>query len=390
MSFTKSFSIKKACLLIPLSISVVCLLVVAVFALSNFNLPQHSTIPDHLTDLDKAQLSEVLHLRTVLGDTVWPGWSQANIPLIVYNERYAFMVGYTNPPAGWMKVPSLALRGGPWEEVPGDTFEVRRYYRTPITDPQKTPEGFTVLVGDRWVATFQTREYSQVEFYRGFRQDLPPFISNLIPVRLVWTLLMGKTDAYIAALEHESFHAYEGMLAKDRLVAAENMYSVEEKYPFDAMEEPWKKEMDVLVRAIQTTTNNESINFAREFLQSRASRRAGLSFEQVDLECLREWEEGLAKYAELEITRQAATADGYRPVDAMIQDKNFHNYQEQQRFWSDQLNEAKNTQGRSGDTRFYYSGNALAVLLDRLMPGWKPRALPGGEYLDDLLREAVK
>jgi len=28
--------------------------------------------------------------------------------------------------------------------------------------------------------------------------------------------------------------------------------------------------------------------------------------------------------------------------------------------------------------------------LDRLMPGWKPRALPGGEYLDDLLREAVK
>jgi hypothetical protein len=390
MSTPKSFPIKKACLLIPLCMTVLCLLVVAISALSNLNLPQHSTISDHLTDLEKAQLSEVLHLRTVLGDATWPGWSQADIPLIVYNEQYAFLVGYANPPAGWMKVPNRAVRGGPWEEVPGDTFEDRPYYRTPITDPQKTPEGFTVLVGDSWVATFQTREYSQVDFYRGFRSGLPQIISNLIPVRLVWTLLMGKTDTYIAALEHESFHSYEGMLAEDRLAAAENMYSVAENYPFYTMEEPWKKEMDILIRAVQASTDIESINLAREFLQLRASRRAELSLEQVDLEHLREWEEGLAKYAELNITRQAAMSDSYRPVEAMFQDKDFHDYQGLQQFWLEQLKEAKNTQGRSGDTRFYYSGNALAILLDRLMPGWKPRALPGGEYLDDLLQEGVK
>lgn len=390
MSSSKSFPIKKACLIIPLGLIVLCILGVAASALSNLGLPQHTTKPDHLTELEKAQLSEVLHLRTVLGDTTWPGWSQADIPLIVYNEQYAFLVEYANPPAGWIKVPSLAMRGGPWEEVPGDTFEDRPYYRTPLMDPEKTPEGFTVLVGDRWVATFQTRKYCQVEFYRGFRQNLPPFISNLIPVRLVWTLLMGKTENYIAALEHESFHAYEGILADYRLAAAENMYSVEENYPFDAMEEPWKQEMDVLVRAVQASTEIESINLAREFLQMRASRRAGLSLEQVDLERLREWEEGLAKYAELEITRQAGIVDGYRSIEAMSQDKDFHNYQGQQQFWSEQLKEAKNTQGRSGDTRFYYSGNALAVLLDRLMPGWKPRALPGGEYLDDILQQAVK
>jgi len=390
MRFTKSFPIKKACLFIPLGLIVLCLLGVAASALSNLGLPQDTTTPDHLTELEKAQLSEVLHLRAVLGDTTWPGWSQADIPMIVYNEQYAFLVGFANPPAGWMMVPSLAMRGGPWEEVPGVTFEDHPYYRTPLVDHQKTPEGFTVLVGDRWVATFQTREFSQVDFYRGFRQDLPPIISNIIPVRLVWALLMGKTENYIAALEHESFHAYEGILAEDRLAAAENMYSVEEKYPFDAMEEPWKQEMDVLVQAVQASTEIESINLAREFLQMRASRRAGLSQEQVDLERLREWEEGLAKYAELDITRQAAIADGYRPVEAMSQDKDFHNYQGLQQFWLEQLKEAKNTQGRSGDTRFYYSGNALAVLLDRLMPGWKPRTLPGGEYLDDLLQRAVK
>ena len=390
MKPSKSFNIKKGCLFIPLGLIVLCILTLAASALSNLNLPQYSTVLDRLSELEKAQLSEVLHLRTGLGDAVWPGWSQADIPLIVYNEQYAFLVDYPNPPDGWMKVPGLEPRGGPWEEVPGDVFEGHPYYRTLITDPQKTPEGFTVLVGDRWVATFQTREYGQVEFYRGFRQNLPPFISNLIPVRLVWALLMGKTESYIAALEHESFHAYEGILAVDKLNASETMYSVEENYPYDDMEEPWKQEMNVLVQAAQADTDTEAIDLARQFLQMRTSRQAGLSTEQVDLEHLREWEEGLAKYAELEITRLAGSKDGYRPIEGISQDKDFHNYKGQQQFWSEQLKEAKNTQGRSGGTRFYYSGNALAVLLDRLLPGWKPRALPGGEYLDDLLTEAVK
>ena len=389
MKSSKSINIKKGCLYIPLGLIVLCILAVAASVLSNLNLPQHSTTLDRLSELEKARLSEILNLRTSLGDAVWPGWAQANIPLIVYNEQYAFLVGYPNPPAGWMKVPSLDPRGGPWEEVPSDTFEGLPYYRTLITDPQKTPEGFTVLVGDRWVATFQTREYGEVEFYRGFRQDLPSFISNLVPVRLVWALLMGKTESYIAALEHESFHAYEGILAMDRLTASEQMYSVEQNYPFDAMEETWKEEMNVLVQAAQAETNAEAIDLAREFLQMRALRRAGLSAEQVDLERLREWEEGLAKYAELEITRLAGAGNGYHPVDGLSQDKEFKNYRGQQQFWSEQLKETKITQGRSGDTRFYYSGNALAILLDRLSPGWKPRALPGGENLDQLLQEAV-
>ena len=210
MSSKNSLINIKSCLLIPLSMIFLCLLVVVASGLSNLNLPQHSKVLDHLSELEKARLSEVIHLRHDLGDTTWLGWSQADIPLIVYNEQYAFLIGLPNPPDGWSKVPSLEVRGGPWEEVPDDTFEGQPYYRTPITDPQKTPEGFTVRVGDHWVATFQTREYGQVDFYQGFRRDLPPIISNLIPVRLVWTLLMGKTEAYIAALEHEIFPRLRG------------------------------------------------------------------------------------------------------------------------------------------------------------------------------------
>ena len=319
----KTSKFRRACLLIPVGLVGLVILLIAVSTLSNLGLPQHSTTLEQLSELEKARLAEAVHLRKTLGDAVWPGWSLVDIPIIVYNEAYAFLVGYANPPDGWLEVPSLEAQGGPWEQVPGDSFEGQPYYRTPILGPNKTPQSFTVMVGDKWVATFMTREYSQIEFYRGFRQELPPIISNVVPVRLVWAFIMGKTDSYIAALGHESFHAFEGQLALDTFNTSEQMYSVEAGYPYDAMEAVWRQEMGVLLRAIQADSDTEAVNLAREFLQLRANRRTALTADQVNLERLREWEEGLAKYAELEITRQAETNIGYVPVEVISIDKDF-------------------------------------------------------------------
>ncbi len=380
---------RRACLVVPVGLVGLCLLLLAASAASNLGLPTHSATVERLNDLEKARLSEVLHLRTALGDAVWPGWAAADIPLIVYNEKYAFLVGYQDPPAGWLKMPIRERRGGAWEQVPGDSFEGKAYYRTVITDPAKTPEGFSVLVGERWTATFQTREYGEVSFYQGFRQGLPPVISGVVPVRLGWQFLMGKTDSYIAALEHESFHAYEGMLAPQMLAAAERSYAEDETYPYAAMDSAWRGEMDVLVRAVEASDETERRALVLRFLDNRRARRVTLSREQIEFERLREWEEGLAKYAELEIARRAEAGAAYQPVDAILRDSAFQSYTGQAQFWRAQLSEATRTQGRSGDTRFYYSGNALAILLDQLLPDWKRQALPGGKSLDELLQIAV-
>jgi hypothetical protein len=163
-----------------------------------------------------------------------------------------------------------------------------------------------------------------------------------------------------------------------------------ENYPFDTLDSAWKREMQVLVSAAQASTDAEAMDLARQFQELRANRRQILSPDQVRLEQLREWEEGLAKYTELDITRRAAAGQPYFPFGGISSDKGFTNYAGRDQFWSQQLKEASNVQGISGDTRFYYSGNAIAVLLDRLMPDWKLRALPGGEYLDNLLQESLK
>ena len=96
---------------------------------SNVLEPDRSSITDRLAGAEKARLAEALHLRQALGDIVWPGWSEADIPVILYNEEYAFLVRYHEPPVGWTKVPQNLFRGGSWELVPNDTFEGRVYYR---------------------------------------------------------------------------------------------------------------------------------------------------------------------------------------------------------------------------------------------------------------------
>lgn len=363
-----------------------------VTALRNRTLPTQSAVVERLNDVEKARLAELFHLRTTLGDDVWPDWAEANIPVIVYNEAYAFLVGYPGePPAGWVRMPQNEQRGGPWEAVPGDDFQGAVYYRQPLPNPNRTPENFTVLVGDQWVATMQTREYSAIAFYTGFGSELPDFLRPIFPYRLMWNLIMGSSETYIEGLAHESFHAYQGLTAPERLAEAERVASMERQYPWDnaTLEEAWQSELDVLYQAAQATSDADAADLAREFLLERQARRAlpGMTSSLVEYERKREWLEGSAKYAELALGLTAARSTDYQPVAAIDADPDFKAYNTQERFWSQQVREVKNA--RQEEIRFYYSGMAQAALLDRLLPGWKTRAMDEGVWLDALLSETL-
>jgi hypothetical protein len=298
-----------------------------------------------------------------------------------------------DPPPGWFKMPGEAQLGGEWEAVPQDTFMGQVYYRQRLKDPQVNPQNFTVLVGERWSASMETREYMEISFYRGMRADLPPVVNRIFPYRIAWGLLMGETDAYISSLEHEAFHAFQGSTARTRLEQAENATRYEASYPWDdgRLESDWKREMDVLVDAARSDSLAEARALTAEFLQRRAERRqrAGLETELIDYERQREWLEGLAKYAELELGRQANLTKAYTPDPALADDPSFNGYEHRARFWLEQLSEARRLSGREGETRFYYSGFAQAVLLDKLMPGWKAQAFAPGVMLEDLLSQVL-
>jgi hypothetical protein len=366
--------------------------------LNNNLLPAHTPATGQLSGLDKARLAEAFHLRSELGDTLWQGWGQENIPMILYNEDYAFLVGYLDPPAGWVKVPGGQSRGGPWEAVPNDTFEGQTYYRQQLVDPSITPQAFAVLIGGRWVSSLPSREWMEIQLGNEFKENIPPFLRSAFPYRLAARLFLsaaGGVDTYIGGMLHESFHAYEGIHAPGRIAAAENLFNQNQnRYPWEnkVSAGDWQVELNLLADAVQAKSDEDATELARQFLVQRQKRRAdaGLDADLINLERQKEWEEGLAKYTELSIWRLAATTASYHPLPAMVDDPGFKNYANFSPRWSQEIEQIRRMANDQGDTRFYYSGLAQAALLDRLAPDWKTKIMTDDVFLEDLLKDAVK
>jgi hypothetical protein len=373
---------------------VLCVVLAGISALVNRNLPTESVVVDRLSAAEKARLAEFIQVRQQVGDAVWPEWDTAVIPIVIYNEAYAFLLGYANPPDGWVKVPQDEMRGGAWELVPDDSFAGEPYYRQRLPAGGEIPEAFTVKIGDRWAASMPTMEWMEIGLANQFRDNLPPFLEPIFPYTIVTDLFLRGSDGYISLVAHESFHAFQGSMAADRLAAAETaVFPAESNYPWtdETLQAAWQAELDLLAAAVDAHTDVEALDLARQFVDQRAQRRqeSGLDNALIDYERQREWLEGLGRYVELEIWRQAALADGYEPVAAVQDDPDFSGYATFDRRWTQEIDQMGRMAGDEGDGRFYYTGMAQAVLLDRLLPDWKTQALDAGVFLDDLLSTAV-
>jgi hypothetical protein len=301
-------------------------------------------------------------------------------------------VGIPDPPDGWLKVPNDEQRGGPWSAVPGETFDGQSYYRQPLPASGQTPQAFTVKIGRQYALSMTTREWMEIGLANQFREQLPPFLAPIFPYPLVSGLFIRGSDGYISLLAHESFHAYQGMVTEAHLAAAETgVARAEQNYPWAATEEAWQIELDRLEQALRADTQEETAELARQFILHRSNRRveAGLTLEAVEYERQREWLEGLARYVELEIWRQASLTEDYEPDEAIQGDPDFSGYAGFYNRWIQEIDQMGRMAADWGDGRFYYSGMAQAVLLDRLMPGWKEQILSEGVYLEGLLAAAV-
>jgi hypothetical protein len=384
---------KKILLALVLGLPVLCLVAGAASYLSNQSLPQHSPVIEHLSSSEKARISEAQAVRKSLGNQVWPGFGDADLPVLAYNEQFGFLVNDAQPSTGWVKVPATETSGSMWVPVPGDQFQGKTYYYQPVDDGASAIGSFTVKIGERWAASLVTLDWGKIEFVKMFREDiLPSVVADLAPYRLILPLFLN-TDQYIFAYNHEAFHAFQGELAPEKLIAAElAVRSTEADYPWDdeGVDQGWQAEFSLLQQALRSESLGDTRDLAVKFLAARNQRRAlpVLNSGQIQYEQQREWLEGLARYVELELWRAAYESDSYQPTPAIQQVADFNNFRSYPRQWSSMVS-GMTQQTSSQDTRFYSSGLAQAVLLDRLLPNWKSKAMETNVYLDQLLAEAV-
>lgn len=362
-----------------------------VSALYNLTLPTESKVKDVLSQNEKAYISEAMNLQDKIGNEVWPGWGDLQIPVIIYNEKYAFLIGYHNPPAGWMKMPREELRGTEWEVVKNDSFGGATYYRQLLPNPDITPEAFTVKVGERWVASMQTKEYAAITFYKNLHGELPPVLNAIFPYKIFWQFLLGSTENYIASLEHEAFHAFQGTVVPQRLAEAESP-PFSKDYPWEKPANGWSEEINLLVEAYNTESDEAASKLVAQFLVKRSERRekSNLSDEIIRYEQKRECLEGLAKYAELKIGVMASENQSYKHVNEIETVPGFKNYKTSVSHFNQQIGDVNRIGNSPADTRFYYTGMLQAVMLDRLLPEWKNDGFKEGVYLENLLEKAVK
>lgn len=355
-----------------LGLLLVCIAGASVSALSNRDLPTGPVVLDHLDPLDKVRLQETLHFKRELGEAVWPGWGQADIPIILWNAEYSFLVGYPNPPASW-------------EQVNGDDFEGQPYYRQPTRDPQN----FTLLVGERWVASMGTKWVLDKFLITQFQTMMPGPLKPVFPYRV----LIQPTEVQMTGVLHESFHVYAEQIAPAHMAQATEAYTNAAAYwvADTTMHVDWEQEINLLAQALAAQSEAATKDWVRQFLAQRDARRANhqLTAAAVEFERLIEWQEGLAKYVELSSWRVAATTPSYAPLPALANDPDFKSYTTYDQRWAQELWQMQQQAMREGDVRFYYTGMTQAMLLDRLLPGWKDRILTTAIALEDLLREVV-
>ena len=347
-----------------------CLVLSAVSAFSNRNLPQAET-SSQLSDLDKSRLSEAIHLRAELGEEIWPGFGEARIPIIVWNQAHEFLVGFpATPPSDWAPVLD-------------DSFNSTVYSR-----PADNPQNFAVPVGEAWAASIASKSATDAFLIGQFRDLFPPPIKQVFPYRL----LIQPSETQIGAVLHEQFHVFQVQDAHERLDAAEAAHQLGDQYESAAaaFAAEWKRESSLLAEALRAETESEKRVLTGEFLDARDARRADsqLAPELIDYERWLEWEEGAAKYIEVEALKQAYETADYAPLPAMDADPDFRSYQGFDKRWSQELTQLRYQTG-SGETQFYATGMAQAFLLDDLLPGWKTRYWQEGIFLEDLLRQAL-
>jgi len=340
-----------------------------VWALLNAPPPTAPVVRDRLSAREVAVLRESQALRRAVGDAIWPDFGRTPIAVQLYNERFGFVLGVAAP------------RG--WDEVTDERIDGEPCYRN--ANPER--QAFAVRIDDTWAGSLPVKDVMDAQTPRQLMSRLGP-LGRLVPFRL----FIISADQYVTLVIHEQFHAFQAQSSPRRFEAAQAAYGPGAAYPWeqDGYRAAWRDEVALLQSALATADGAARQGLVLQFLRQREERRRRFNLDQAQLAFERqiEWLEGLAKYAELESWRLAGPS-GYRPLEPMQADPQFHGYSGYDGQWRTERMNMKIGLNMHGDMPFYYTGAMQARLLDAVRPAWKKGFAQSDRHLEELLAESV-
>lgn len=316
-------------------------------------------IADAPTGDDWTRIGEAVHLLETVAPDVWPGWGD-EVPVMLLEAGES----------DWM-TPSAAGVDG-LDVVNGLDVEGRPVYRragrlVPGIGVQELPSGFAIAMLPR------------PEMQALVDQTLGAGAVNLDDVQ------------YVRWITHETFHVFEIRAMSGDMprfgYGGDEMDMIGRLTATPGHLDGIAHEGRLLLAAVEAEGEAATIDAVRSFLEARTARRSSGEPDVEGFERAVEWTEGLARYADTRLLQAAGS--GYTPTPEFV-GLGAH-YPSPEAAWSDAIHWLVDLRTVPGTLRdwYYELGAAQAYLLDRLMPGWHARALPGGESLEVLLSEAI-
>jgi len=339
--------------------------------------------------VDPRLLLEARTVWQVIGtprNPVWPGWNAADTPILVYLPGVQdALIHHPHPPKGFVR-----YRGRTAFE-PGALF-LRDGPTTFSWDGQNTSteiDGVPTLV----VADTPSRLKEQI---RGLLGDARPTETKLADLNYERDLVPDLYEE-MATIAHEAFHVFQARRAPQKRANERDV----RLYPCLSVENNVGMALEgkALADCMRVTDAKALRAAALRWLAVRRDRRQRLPRPAVAYEDGNEFSEGLAKYVELGLMR---ALEGRRPSDSLFLYQGFHGFTRLAEFrearvrrmvsaMRGEVNVNNDPYGTSPiRDRLYYSGMAIATLLDRIAPSWKTRILADSVTLTDLAAEALR
>ena len=281
-----------------------------------------------VSERDRKAMAALEAARQVAGERIWPGFDPGRYAYALSDpEAGAYLIGFSAPPPGASGV-----------EV--DILAPPVYF---LRDSRELSANTATEVAGRATAVLQIKE------------------------------LAGDASAALALVVHEAFHAFQSDPRRAGPAWRRENSALVAEYPETSARNNalLRVEGRLLFDALRTADPVALRQAAREFAAVRRLRQGELGARFAEFEQGIEMNEGLAEYAGIQAVLlgggQSARAYPLRPLGGL---------------------QSLAAAGRNARLRFYLTGCAQALLLDRLLPDWKRRAQLDGAALQDLLARA--
>lgn len=316
---------------------------------------------------------------------VWPGWNATDTPLLLYlPDRQDLLIGHPHPPPGF--VPYT----GPLRFPGGAAMSVHNGTTLISLDGQNTSRdvgGVRTLVVADPLSNLRVNLRAMLEDPRpGPEKSRELKFEDLTP------------DPYdqLGLIVHEAFHVYQDRQAPDRGVNEGMLVG----YPVLSVDNnvDMGLEASALSTAIAAADPAAFRAASVRWLAIREHRRALLKKHARDYEDGVEFTEGLAKYTEYRLLQ---VLEGRTPGPGIERAQGFIGYRdlaprrrEMIEQMTHQLRGEVNVNNSPYGTaplrmRLYYSGMAIAALLDRLSLTWKYDVFSTDSSLTALARASL-